>query len=159
MPRVFIIHRHQDTKWVAGRLYDRFQGEDGQGHLRLTDPRDWIRFEVGVALRNHKAVVPVLVDDTPMPSAQDLPKGLKRLVKRRSFTIRHDRFEDDVQELIHVIKRYIEREERNRRAIQEAEHTSKDLYAGKVELPTVVIPKISPTKAAELTKLLHAYYS
>jgi hypothetical protein len=49
------------------------------GRRRIDDPSDWVRAEIASAIQMKKVVIPVLVEDASMPSADDLPEPLKQL--------------------------------------------------------------------------------
>jgi hypothetical protein len=60
---------------------------------------DFVRHEIGAALRRDITVVPVLVGGARMPSRKELPADLAALSQRNAVEIRDDRFEDDVARL------------------------------------------------------------
>src|SRR5687767_6362455 len=66
---------------------------------RTPGVEDFVRHEIGAALRRDIAVVPVLVGGARMPSRQLLPADLAALSQRNAVEIRDDRFEDDVARL------------------------------------------------------------
>jgi hypothetical protein len=69
-------------------------------HRRLDDPQDFVRVEVASALKRNIAVVPVVLDDTPLPSAAQLPDDLKALARRNGERLDHESFDSDVARLI-----------------------------------------------------------
>ena len=58
-----------------------------------------MRIEVEHALAEGVRLVPVLLDDTPMPSAADLPESLRPLTRFNAVSLRHARFRDDASVL------------------------------------------------------------
>ena len=64
--------------WLGGR---------GRGSRRIDDPADFVRLEIATALQRGIPVIPVLVDDTPMPSVNSLPEELKGLAFRNALTL------------------------------------------------------------------------
>jgi formylglycine-generating enzyme required for sulfatase activity len=70
------------------------------GRRRLENPNDFVRIEIGEALARHIPVVPVLIDDTPMPDVELLPKDLKELVDRQAEFVEYRTFDVDVERLI-----------------------------------------------------------
>ena len=60
---------------------------------------DYVRREIGSALKRGLTVIPVLVNGASMPSQRDLPSDLSLLSHRNAFQIRDERFEDDVARL------------------------------------------------------------
>src|SRR4051812_21100669 len=61
--------------------------EDKAGRRRLDDPGDFVRLEVESALARSIRVIPVLVQDTPMPRAEELPASLARLARRNAIEL------------------------------------------------------------------------
>src|SRR5690349_13883457 len=59
---------------------------------RLDNPEDFVRLEIATALKRNIRVVPVLIDNTPMPQASDLPDDLKSLARRNAFELSNIRF-------------------------------------------------------------------
>jgi hypothetical protein len=57
---------------------------DEAGRRRLENPEDFVRVEVGSALKFGKRVIPVLVQKTEMPRADALPEPLKALARRNA---------------------------------------------------------------------------
>lgn len=80
---------------------------DDYGKRRLLDPQDFVRLEVEAALkRDDVLVIPVLVNNAPMPSAESLPPTLKDLAYRNSIVVRNDPdFNRDISQLIDVIQK------------------------------------------------------
>ena len=85
---------------------------DAQHHRRLDDPQDWVRVEVKTALeravyskstrrrRNRVLLLPILVKDTSMPSADHLPDDMKPLRMRLAIRLDDDeRFADGMTRL------------------------------------------------------------
>lgn len=79
----------------------RWKGQDSN---RLMEEGDWVRQEIGVALKRNLRVVPLLVNGTQMPQKQDLPVDLHPLLDRQAIPIDNQRFEYDVQQLCKAIK-------------------------------------------------------
>jgi len=78
-------------QWIASA--------DGENRRRLDDPNDFVRIEIEVALKRNVPVIPVLVDGAAMPRADQLPDGLKTLVRRQAVEISHARFDSDAERL------------------------------------------------------------
>jgi len=74
---------------------------DERGGRRLDDPEDWVRREVAALLERKIRVIPVLLDDTPMPRASELPEPLRALARRQAVKLRPDPdFKNDVELLL-----------------------------------------------------------
>ena len=67
---------------------------------RLDDPADFVRIEVASALKRGIPVVPVVLDETKIPSAESLPDDLKALARRNGERLEHESFDADVGRLI-----------------------------------------------------------
>ena len=73
---------------------------------RLQNPDDFLRVEVSTALKNeHTRVIPVLVERSSMPAAEDLPPDLTELAYRNAVELSDGRWESDVRRLIEAIER------------------------------------------------------
>jgi hypothetical protein len=78
---------------------------------RLDDPDDYVRIEIATALERGIQVIPVLFDNTPIPTPQQLPDNLKPLSRRQAIEINPNGFEDDVRRLAVAIKKVLCEEE------------------------------------------------
>ena len=87
---------------------------DPSGKRRLDKLDDYIRVEIGAALRENLFVIPVLVQGATMPRSDELPEDLARLARRNAFELSDSRWEYDVGRLIEVLE--------SRMVIQEPEH-------------------------------------
>ena len=82
---------------------------DSKGKRRLDDVNDFVRLETAAALSRDIPVVPVLVQDAVMPSAQELPESLKELAFRNGTELTHARWDSDVKLLIEDLRPYLEK--------------------------------------------------
>jgi TIR domain len=86
----------------------RWIGDDGKGELRIMREGDWVRIEIETALANHIPVVPILIDRTPMPTADLLPEEIRELVYRQAAVIDTQLdFNSHVDRLIREIDRLL----------------------------------------------------
>src|SRR5208282_6041829 len=81
---------------------------DEEGRRRLDNPEDFVRVEVGTALKRGVRVIPVLVEGALMPPASQLPEGLKPLARRNALNVSHDRFRADSERLIDSVGEVLE---------------------------------------------------
>ncbi len=96
-------------KWLSAR--------DERDRRRLEDPRDYVRLEVGAALRREDVlVIPVLVEDAAMPDADDLPADLAPLAERNALVMSDIRWDDDMNRLVDALQRVVTPPGRKRRA-------------------------------------------
>jgi TIR domain len=77
---------------------------DEKGRRRLDDSADFVRLEVATALARGTRVVPVLVDDVRMPSADALPDDLKRLARIQAIELSDERWAFDMDQLVDVLR-------------------------------------------------------
>jgi hypothetical protein len=69
---------------------------------RLDDPNDFVRMEIESALELNVPIVPTLVTNAQMPSREELPESIRRLVDRHGTTVRPDPdFHTDAKRLIY----------------------------------------------------------
>ena len=74
---------------------------DANGRPRLCNKDDLVRMELLAGLRLKTVrVVPILLNRESVPKATDLPSVLRSLIKRNEFTIRRDRWHQDIEELL-----------------------------------------------------------
>ncbi len=70
------------------------------GARRLDDAHDYVRQEIGAALKRKIPVTPVLVQGARIPAESELPDDLKALAYRTDSRLSHTRWDSDVRELI-----------------------------------------------------------
>ena len=78
---------------------------DHTGGRRFDDPNDFVSLEVGTALERNIPVIPLLVDNAPVPRSQELPAKLSPLVERQALVISHHHFDEDVSRLIQALEK------------------------------------------------------
>jgi len=84
---------------VMGPRWMRFLDE-----RRAGGERDYVREEIAAAIKRGAIVIPVLVDDAPIPSETALPDDLRELALYQAHNVTHGRFGRDVDDLITGIK-------------------------------------------------------
>ena len=90
-------------RWLNARSDD--------GGRRLDDPDDFVRIEIGSALKRGIPVIPVLIDNASVPKAGDLPAELKPLVRRNGAEVRPGRdYQDHLERLVHGVDRLFSQE-------------------------------------------------
>jgi hypothetical protein len=70
------------------------------GRSRLFDPRDYVCLEIAAALERRIPVIPVLVEDAPMPPASALPARIVTLAGRQAHEITEQRWQYDSDLLV-----------------------------------------------------------
>lgn len=75
-----------------------------EGARRLSDPDDYVRLELGRALRQSVRVVPVLVGGATVPAAPDLPDELQGLVNRQAVVLHDETWHQDVDGLVRSLR-------------------------------------------------------
>ena len=76
---------------------------DERGARRLNDKNDFVRIEVGAALRRRVKVFPVLIDGALPPRASELPKDLRPLARKQALILDYAKFDADVVRLARAI--------------------------------------------------------
>jgi hypothetical protein len=90
---------------VIGLTWATVTGRDGT--RRLDNPDDYVRLEIGTALKRGVPVIPVLVHEAHMPALEQLPEDLKDLRYRNSVELTHARWASDVALLVTALKSYV----------------------------------------------------
>ena len=88
---------------IVGKHWLTSANEDNS--RRLDDANDFVRVEIEAALNRNVPVIPVLVDGAVMPRADELPDGLKKLVRRQGIDVSHNRFDSDAERLTDALAR------------------------------------------------------
>ena len=91
---------------VVGRGW--LNAKDTDGERRLDDPEDFVRLEVGLALRGDPVVIPVLVGGATMPTEEDLPADLALLARRNALTLADADWRSGLARLVAALKRIVE---------------------------------------------------
>lgn len=73
---------------------------DEQGRRRLDDPGDFVRLEITAALNRNIRVIPVLVGGARLPTAEELPEPLDRLVNRHAISLDNETWELGVSRIV-----------------------------------------------------------
>jgi len=95
---------------VIGSQWLEFKREDGQRGLEDLD--DFVRIELNAALERKIPVIPVLVGEVSMPTADQLPEGLKDFAYRNAVSITSGRdFSEQVNRLIHDVEGLVGKED------------------------------------------------
>jgi Tol biopolymer transport system component len=75
-------------------------GGEGGGHPRLFNEDDWVRREIATALRLGVPVIPVLVGETPMPTAGDLPADVASIADKNAIGMSPAGRDDAIRRLV-----------------------------------------------------------
>lgn len=78
---------------------------DKNGRRRLDAAGDWTRVEVATALRRNIRVIPVLLENTPMPEEADLPADIAKLAQRQALEVSDKRWGADTDKLMEALAR------------------------------------------------------
>ena len=77
----------QRAKVVVAIIGPDWSGGRDASNRRIDDPADFVRLEVASALENGIPIIPVLVNNTPMPEAKSLPPELEGLAFRNGLAL------------------------------------------------------------------------
>jgi len=78
-----------------------------QARRSPSDTSDWVSLEIATALEKGILVIPVLVGLGKIPVATALPDELKSLARLQAVTIRDDRWDLDVAQLIRILEKAV----------------------------------------------------
>lgn len=84
--------------------------KDASGETRLSNPDDWVRLEVGTALKRDIRVIPVLINGATVPRRGDLPEDLTDLAMRHAIDVTHAHFHSDVDRLLQTLDKVLGRQ-------------------------------------------------
>jgi TIR domain len=87
---------------VMGKTW--LQNTDAKGNRRIDQPGDFVRLEIGTALKRDIPVIPVRVQGAGIPSQNDLPDDLKDFAFRNAIELSQDRWRSDVQNLTEKLR-------------------------------------------------------
>jgi formylglycine-generating enzyme required for sulfatase activity len=94
---------------------------------RLDDDEDYVRIEIEAALARGIPVVPLLVGQTAMPRAADLPEGLKELAYRNAAIVRSGPdFQGQMDRLIRGLEQLLARKQELREGVRKAIHIASE---------------------------------
>jgi hypothetical protein len=77
----------QRAKVVVAIIGPEWLGEGGKSGRRIDDLTDFVRLEIAGALQHGIPVIPVLVNNTPMPDAKALPAEIEGLAFRNGLAL------------------------------------------------------------------------
>lgn len=77
---------------------------DDAGNRRLDDPNDWVRLEIGRALKRGVTVVPVRIEGADLPKKSALPRDIEGLVDHQAITVTSTGFRNDMAGLARDIR-------------------------------------------------------
>ena len=77
----------QRAKVVVAIIGPEWCGGRDPANRRIDDPTDFVRLEVASALENGIPIIPVLINNTPMPEAKSLPAELEGLAFRNGLAL------------------------------------------------------------------------
>ena len=88
---------------IIGRNW--LKAADSSGKRRVDNPEDFVRHEVGGALKRKVPVLPILVQNAAIPLVDELPADLKDLVYRHASELTHERWDSDFKFFLTYLKR------------------------------------------------------
>jgi TIR domain len=74
--------------------------KDKKRRRRLDNPDDLVRAEIAAALQQKIPVIPVIVQNASMPSADDLPENIRLLARRNGIQLRPEQWREGVERLL-----------------------------------------------------------
>ncbi len=77
---------------------------DEYGERRIDQWNDFVRIEISSALKQGKAIIPVLVGRSRMPNPSDLPEDIAAFARRNALELSQQHFSQDVKKLAQAIQ-------------------------------------------------------
>jgi hypothetical protein len=78
-------------------------GAGTTGSLRIDDPNDIVRIEIAAALERGVAIIPILVEGTPMPAGDGLPPDIAGLTRFNAIELSDRRWRADIDRVTEAI--------------------------------------------------------
>lgn len=75
------------SELVVAVIGPRWLGEQSDSSRRIDEPTDFVRLEIKYALEQGIPIIPLLVDNTPMPKSEKLPPEIERLAFRNALPL------------------------------------------------------------------------
>ena len=72
---------------VIALIGPRWIGADSDSSRRIDDPNDFVRLEIAHALERDIPIIPVLVNNSPLPKPESLPENIRGLVFRHALPL------------------------------------------------------------------------
>ena len=77
----------EQSQVVVAVIGPRWLGEQSDSSRRIDEPTDFVRLEIKYALEQDIPVIPLLVDNTPMPKPEQLPPEIEKLAFRNALPL------------------------------------------------------------------------
>lgn len=88
----------------------RWLGEQSDSTRRIDDPTDFVRLEIQYALKQGIPIIPLLVDNAPMPKPERLPPEIEGLAFRNALPLDNGiDFHNHAERLINGISNLLEK--------------------------------------------------
>lgn len=85
---------------------DWLTAKDPSGRTRLELDDDWVRIELSTTLADGEVtVIPVFIDETPVPGAEQIVEPLRALVGRNAMRLRNDEWDHTYGEIVERLVR------------------------------------------------------
>jgi hypothetical protein len=77
----------EGSKVLVAMIGPDWVGKRRRGSRRIDDPTDFVRLELAYALQRNLPIIPVLISNTRMPKAEELPKDIEGLAFRNGLNL------------------------------------------------------------------------
>src|SRR5436853_7768670 len=85
--REHIKHMIEHSKVLVAMIGPDWIGRRRHGNRRIDDPADFVRLEIAYALERNLPIIPILISNTRMPRAEELPKAIEGLAFRNALSL------------------------------------------------------------------------
>jgi hypothetical protein len=97
-----IIHHLRDSDIVLVVVT-----EDTFAPNRIHNEKDWVRREIALALEMKKPIIPILIDNYPLPSSASLPENIRDITKKQAIEFYPAYFDAAVRRLVAFITKVV----------------------------------------------------
>ncbi len=98
-----IIQGIRESAVVLPLIGPGWLARDARGRRRVDEPGDWVRQEITAALTAGIALIPVVVDGAPFPTASELPGEIAPLGRRQYLRLHHRSATTDIRRIVDTI--------------------------------------------------------
>src|SRR6266567_3635606 len=85
--REHIKHMIEHSKVLVAIIGSDWVGRRRHGNRRIDDSGDFVRLEIAYALERNLPIIPILISNTQMPRAGELPKDIEGLAFRNALNL------------------------------------------------------------------------
>jgi len=111
---------------IIGKIWASQKDDSGQPKILNND--NYVRIEIETAFKYNKKIIPVIVDGSKMPSQDELPNSISKLIDIHASILRHSNWKSDVTNFCNQIKKIFEEIEKKKNTKSLSNNESKKAF-------------------------------